>query len=168
MSFSRLALSNSPAYTATTVGLGEFRMGCDAYGLVVSSARGTFRALEAAPVFVGNEDTDKALELSTCDRYLIVGGAFATYVLDLEDTSISLFKVTIRKRIRSENPYEDFSVWSEENPIYQKHNLHLNGKSGRHYFLQFPFVRDEDFNASFDIYHALRVRQILEARKAGC
>lgn len=139
-------------------------MGCTAYGLLVRTSQGEFRAMETTPVLVGCDDLSQALELSTCGRYLIVHGSFSTYVLHLEEISISLFKSVIRERIHA--PHEDFTIWSEENPIYGRDSFHLDGTTGKHYFLQFPFVRDKEFNKVFGNYHSLRVKQILEARKA--
>ena len=150
-------------YIATKINLGEFRMGCVAYGLHIKTTLGEFKALEAQLVLVEG-DPNQSIEFSKCNRYLIVSGLFAVYVLDLEETAISLIKGTIRERIADAN--EDFTVWSEETPIYGRDNFHLDGASGKHYFLQFPFVPDYKFTEVFKGFHELRVKQILQARTA--
>lgn len=154
---------SATSYAITTLSLGEIRMGCTAYGINIKAVNGEFKSLEAAPILVGSDDWKNIVEASTCCRYLVIHGQFCIYILDLEEISVSLYRATIRGRIGEWD--EGVTVWSEETPICGSNTFHLNGVSGKHYYLQFPFVRDSEFSNFFDSYHALRMQQIIQARK---
>ena len=131
--------------------LGEIRMGMDAYGITLKKNDRIMKALANEQVF---DSPKPSVELATESRsntdYLILHGLFATYVVDLAEWKLSLFRATIRGQ----------TFWTEENPIYGRNEKHLNGQSGRHYFVQFPFVSDNDFLKVWQQYHEKRVRQI--------
>jgi hypothetical protein len=86
---------------------------------------------------------------------LILESNFATYVIDLEELTISLFHATIRG--------ED-GIWCEETPVLGMASRHVTGKSGKHYYIQFPFVADSDFNIVWADYYRRRLTQIRELK----
>lgn len=130
--------------------LGEIRMGCDACGVLIKTNFGDFDVFKDVPVLIGSTDHSKYIEQSSCKRYLLLKGEFGTYILDIKDQSISVYKTTIRG---SNNE------WSEEQAIFGKDKTHINGFS-RHYYLQFPFVRQKSFYDTLGKYEALRKQQI--------
>lgn len=130
--------------------LGEIRMGCDAYGVTLKTSFGDFDVFKNIPILIGHTDHSKCIEQSKCNRYLLLSGEFGTYVLDIKDQSISVYKTTIR----GEN-----NEWSEEQAIFGKDKTHINGFS-RHYYLQFPFVRQASFYEVLGKYEVLRKEQI--------
>ena len=136
--------------------LGEIRMGCDAYGIVIKTNSGNFDIFKKTPIMIGHTDHSRCIEESKCNDYLLVKGEFGTYILDIKNQSISVYKATIRT-FNNE--------WSEEQAIYGKERTHINGFD-RHYYLQFPFVKKELFPEVFAKYEALRARQIEEAVNA--
>lgn len=135
--------------------LGEFRMDTVAYGVIVECEAGRFDALIHTKVYVatgGNKpkiDSDE----STDGRYLILIGYFDTFVLDLEEFELSLFRTTVRSRD---------GIWSEETPILGSSTRHINAKSNDHYYIQFPFVPDEEFSEVWEEYSKRRIIQIRE------
>lgn len=136
--------------------LGEFRMGCEAYGITINTNFGDIETFKDVPIMIGQTDYSRVIEQSSCKRYLLIIGAFATYILDIKEQTISVYRATVRG-VNNE--------WCEENPIYGKETHHVNGLS-RHYYLQFPFVKKEHFHQVFGAYTALRKRQIEEATAA--
>ncbi len=130
--------------------LGEIRMGCDAYGLVIKTSFGDFDVFKDIPVLVGHTDHSKCVVQSDCRRYLLVNGGFGTYMLDIKGQSISIYKATIRG---SNNE------WSEEQAIYGKDKTYIKGFS-RTYYLQFPFVKQHQFSDVLFKYESLRKEQI--------
>lgn len=132
--------------------LGEFRMGCDSYGLTITTNFGVIETFSDIQILIGQSDYSKIVEQSACKRYLLIKGAFATYIVDIKDQSISVYRATVRG-IDDE--------WSEENAIYGKETHHIRGFS-RHYHLQFPFVRKDNFHQVFCEYESLRRRQMQE------
>jgi len=133
--------------------LGEFRMGCDAYGIAIRTNFGELDVFRNIPIMIGQTDHTKVIEQSSCNDYLLIRGAFATFMINIKDQTISVFRATARG-LNNE--------WSDENPIYGKNTHHIRGFS-RHYHLQFPFVKKDHFHQVFDDYKALRARQIQEA-----
>lgn len=131
-------------------------MGCDAYGVIIKTNFGDFYIFRDAPILIGHTDYSKCIEQSTCTRYLLLRGAFGTYILDIKDQSISVYKATIRG---SNNE------WSEEQAIFGKDKNHINGFS-RNYYLQFPFVQQQLFHEIFGKYETLRIQQINSAVNA--
>jgi hypothetical protein len=136
--------------------LGEIRMGCDAYGITIKTNFGDFDVFKDVPILIGHTDHSRCIEQSNCKRYLLLMGEFGTYILDIKDQSISIYKTTIRG---SNNE------WSEEQAIFGKDKTHINGFS-LHYYLQFPFVRQKIFYEILGKYEALRKEQIEAAVNA--
>jgi hypothetical protein len=128
-------------------------MGVCGHGLSVICRNGRFSALRDVIVFASSDPDSPpvATDLSTDDRYLVVNGEFATYVFDLDEMKISLYRATV---------HGDEGVWCEENPIQGKEVAHFNTQSGRHYYIQFPFVGDAEFNNVWSQYLAKRLVQI--------
>jgi hypothetical protein len=137
--------------------LGEIRMGCEAWGLSVDGGGWGFSALCAHPVLVGSADWEERTHQSLCGKFLVVEGAFFTFVLSLEDQTLSLYKATVR---------DNNGTWCEETPIYREDTRHLDGQNGKHYYIQFPFFPDEKFWEEFRAYEKLRLAQIEHARHA--
>lgn len=133
--------------------LGEIRMGCDAYGVLIKTNFGEIDVFQDTPILVGQTDPAKVIEQSSCNRYVLIKGAFATYMVDIKDQSISVYRATVR------GPNNE---WCDENPVYGAESHHVKGFS-RHYHLQFPFVHNDRFHQVFDEYEALRCRQIAAA-----
>lgn len=136
--------------------LGEIRMGCDAYGVVIATNFGVFDIFKETPVLIGSKDHSKCITQSDCNRYLLLKGSFGTYILDIKDQSISIYKTTI---------CGETNEWSEEQAIFGKDKIHINGFS-QHYYLQFPFVRQTQFNEVLARYKSLRKEQIEAAVNA--
>lgn len=137
--------------------LGEIHMGSEAWGLSIAGKQSTFTALSNHPVLVGSANwTDRVMH-SRCGDYLIVEGAFFTFVLSLGHQTLSLYKATLR---------DDTGTWCEETPIFGEETQHLNGANGKHYYVQFPFIPDEEFWPVFRTYEQLRLAQIAHLRRA--
>ncbi|WP_415891177.1 hypothetical protein ACMXYV_07600 [Neptuniibacter sp. SY11_33] len=136
--------------------LGEIRMGCDAYGVVIKTNFGVFDIFRDTPVLIGSTDHSKCITQSKCKRYLLMNGSFGTYILDIKDQSISIYKTTIRGATNE---------WCEEQAIFGKDKSHIKGFS-QHYYLQFPFVRQAQFNEVLAKYESLRQKQIEAAVNA--
>ena len=130
--------------------LGEVRMGCDAYGVIIETSFGRFDIFKEVPILIGHEDYTKHIEQSACHRYLLLRGEFGIYILDIKDQSISVYQTTIRG-VTNE--------WSKEQAIFGQKKSHINGFS-RAYYLQFPFVRQSAFYEVLGKYEALRKQQI--------
>ena len=130
--------------------LGEIRMGCDAYGIIIKTNFGDFDIFKDIPILIGNTDHSKYIEQSKCKRYLLPRSDFGTYILDIKDQSISIYKITMR------GPNNE---WIEEQAIFGKDKNHIGGFS-RHYYLQYPFVRKESFHETLKKYETLRKVQI--------
>lgn len=136
--------------------LGEIRMGCDAYGVVIKTNFGCFDIFKDTPVLIGHTDHSKCITQSECKRYLLVKGSFGTYILDIKEQSISIYKTTIRGKNNE---------WSEEQAIFGKDKTHIKGFD-QTYYLQFPFVRQAQFNEVFSKFECLRKQQIEAAVNA--
>ena len=94
--------------------LGEVRMGCDAYGVIIETSFGCFDIFKEVPILIGHEDYTKHIEQSACHRYLSLRGEFGIYILDIKDQSISVYQTTIRG-ITNE--------WSKEQAIFGQEKL---------------------------------------------
>ena len=129
--------------------LGEIRMGCDAYGIIIKTDYGTIDIFKDEHILVGHTDYSKCIEHSKCKKYLLVKGDFATYIIDIKKQSIALYKITIH----------DENIWSEERAIFGKEKKHINGFLG-HYYLQFPFIKKDNFLKTVNQYKILRKQQI--------
>jgi len=138
------------------VPLGEIRMGCDAYGLIINTNFGNFEQFAKTPILVGTDDYSNCIQHSSCRKYILIRGEFHVYILNLIDQTISVYKATIRG---------ESGVWSEEQAIYGKEKYHINSFS-RHYYLQFPFVHKQQFYSVLAKYEALRKEQINVALNA--
>ena len=136
--------------------LGEIRMGCEAYGIVIKTKKGIFDTFSNIPVLVGTEDYSECLEQSSCMQYVLLYGAFGTYILDIENQAVSAYKTTVRT-LKGE--------WSEEQAIFGSEKKHINGFS-RHIYLQFPFVSKNEFLTVLKKYESFREQQIEEAVNA--
>lgn len=86
----------------------------------------------------------------------MVKGSFGTYILDIKEQSISIYRTTIRGKNNE---------WSEEQAIFGKDKTHIKGFS-QTYYLQFPFVRQSQFNEVFSKFESLRKQQIETAVNA--
>ena len=143
-------------YKVEINGLGEIRMGAEAFGLKVITETGEFNSLWDEPVLVGDDDYSKVIEKSNDGNALCINGQFATYILNLKENTISLYKVTVRG---SNNE------WSEETPIFGPDKTHISGFK-KHYYIQFPFVKDIELHTYVSKYVQLRQTQIEEAVNA--
>ena len=141
-------------YTITN--LGEFRMGAEGHGLILYINGHSYDALADSIVFcnVNQQEAGKFIDYSCDDNYLIIKGFFDTYIIDLKNATISLFRITLR----------DIGMWCEESPIYGNIQTHINGKNGKHYFIQFPFIPFASFNKIKEQYIVLRIHQINEMK----
>ncbi len=143
-------------YKVDLNGLGEIRMGAEAFGLRVTTEVGEFNCLWDEPVLVGDDDYSKVIEKSNDGYTLCINGQFATYILNLKENTIALYKVTVRGKNNE---------WSEETPIFGSEKTHLSGFK-KHYYIQFPFVKDNELNEYVSKYVQLRQAQIEEAVNA--
>lgn len=148
-------------YQIAAVPLGEFRMGVDGFGASITMNGKPISCLMKEIVFAKPRNATSSnwhedfIELSADARFLIIHGQFATFVIDIGHGTLSLFKDTIRS---------SDGIWSEEISILGKDTCHVSG-TRRHYYLQFPFLRESDFVACRGVYHELRLRQIREAKE---
>jgi hypothetical protein len=136
--------------------LGEIRMGCDAYGVVINTNFGCFDIFADVPVLIGHTETSRCITQSSCKRYILIEGEFGTYFLDIKDQTISIYKTTIRGVS---------NTWSEEQAIYGCEQIHIKGFS-KTYYLQFPFVKQSEFNLVKKKFESMRKQQIREAVNA--
>jgi len=134
----------------------EVAMGCESYGIRIKTKNGDFDNFSNLPVIVGHDDPARCTEESSCGKYYRVSGAFTTWILDLQNQSICVYKTTIRTP-----EYE----WSEEQAIYGKDRLHISTFT-RHYYLQFPFVGKTEFEEFYNKYVSMRIKQITQAANA--
>jgi hypothetical protein len=140
--------------------LGEFRMGAYGHGISVACPKGRFMALWNT-IVLGTSDTDPPkvpTDLSADSRFLVIAGDFASYVLDLEAMAISLHRATVR---------DSEGIWCEETPISGQNVVHFNGQSGKHYYVQFPFIAESKFNEFWAVYEKRRLGQIRELREGA-
>lgn len=143
-------------YVLNVNSLGEIRMGADAYGISIDCEGKAIKCLWETPVIVTAGDPTIDSEESSDGNYLIVKGAFATYLFDLTEMTISMFKATIRGRD---------GIWTEENPILGTEVRHFNGTSGKHYYVQYPFLGDFEFNRVWKRYEEKRLEQLHQLRR---
>ena len=136
--------------------LGEIRMGCDSYGVIIKTSFGDFEIFKDTPVLIGHTDHSKCITQSDCKRYLLINGSFGTYILDIKDQSISIYKTTVRGASNE---------WSEGQAIFGRDKTHISGFS-QTYYLQFPFVKQSQFNEVLSKYESLRKDQIEAAVNA--
>jgi len=136
--------------------LGEITMGCEAYGATIKTNYGNFDFLSQVPVAVGKENVKDRIEASACGHYLKIEGEFSTWVLDIKNQSISIYRTTIKTKNNE---------WSEEQVIYGSERTHINGFK-KHIYLQFPFVGKARFEEKRKDYESLREKQIREAASA--
>ena len=139
--------------------LGEFRMGCEGHGIVFVIDGTRYDALAKQIVFcnVTRESVSEYLCYSRDRRYLIAKGIFDTYVIDLSERLISLYKVTVR----------DSEIWSEETAVWGAKRTHVSGEDGNHYYIQFPFVPFSDFMSLRQNYTFKRIAQLRDQTNAG-
>ncbi len=137
--------------------LGEFRMGAEGFGISFIFDDKIYDFLSDLVVFcnVTNESVTKHLTYSIDNKYLIVKGIFDTYVIDVYEREISLYKVTIRTN----------QIWSEETAVWGSQVRHINGGDGSHYYIQFPFVPFNCFNRKREEFETLRIKQLNELVK---
>ncbi|MFZ3320755.1 MAG: hypothetical protein WA190_00175 [Usitatibacter sp.] len=141
--------------------LGEFHMGAVGHGISVTCPKGRFMALWSTIVLVTSDNFDPPkvpTDLSTDSRFLVIAGEFASYVLDLEAVAISLYRATVR---------DSEGIWCDETPISGNDVVHFNGKSGKHYYVQFPFIGEPKFNEYWAAYEKRRLGQIRELREGA-
>jgi len=124
--------------------LGEIRMGCDGYGVVIKSNFGNIDIFKTVPILIGHSDHSKCIEHSSCKKYLLLKGEFGTYILNIKEQSISIYKITVRG-LNNE--------WSEEQAIFGSEKKHINSFSS-HYYLQFPFIHQKSFHDVVEKYES--------------
>jgi hypothetical protein len=134
----------------------EIAMGCESYGIRIETNFGVFENFANLPVVVGHGDYERCTELSSCSRYYRIKGAFTTWILDIQNQSISVYETTIRT---------EGNEWSEEQAIFGQQRHHISG-FGRHYYLQFPFVGKNEFDNVYQDFTTFRIKQIGEATRA--
>jgi hypothetical protein len=148
-----------------TVPIGEIRMGCEAFGIIIKTAYGDFDIFKDMPILVGDENYRNCIEVSACNKYIKLRGEFGVYILNTQDQSVSIYKATIRANVIDTRDFDEGIEWSEEQAIYGKFKTHINSFSS-HLYLQFPFVKKEHFHSVLKNYETLRVKQIKEAVNA--
>ena len=139
--------------------IGEFRMGAWAFGVTIFSGSTVISCLENIHVFSGSMESPDISELVDEDpeqNTIVLIGTFSSFVIDLNNAKLSLFKHTIR---------DSSGIWCEETPIYKDKQVHVSSKFGKHYYVQFPFYNQEQFNAKVQSYEQLRLTQIKEMKK---
>ncbi|MCZ4371292.1 hypothetical protein O4H50_05765 [Vibrio diazotrophicus] len=137
------------------VPLGEIRMGCEGYGLIIYTVHGVIDVFKDEIISVNSQDSERVVMLSKCGEFLMVNGEFGQYIVNIREQRISVYRITIRSN----------SIWSEEIAVFGKEKTHINGFS-RHYYLQFPFIIQQDFQKTLSRYKSLRERQLLEMESA--
>jgi len=60
--------------------LGEIRMGCDAYGVIIETNFGDFDIFKDVPIIIWGTDYSRHIEQSKCKRYLLLMSDFGTYI----------------------------------------------------------------------------------------
>ena len=145
-------------YSISLECLGEFRMGVNGYGITIRYKDKQLDFLSDKIVFAHSDEPDigSFIEEIKNEPILVIDGAFSTFFVNLETAEASLFKHTVRT---------SDGAWSEECPIYGNETYHFNGKSGRHYYVQFPFVPCSRFKQTIEEFEELRIKQISEAKK---
>ena len=133
--------------------MGEIRTGCEAFGITISTNFGVIDVFADSHVLVGHTDRSKCIEQSNCSRYLLLRTAFDTFIIDIKDQAISVYKTTI---------WGKGNEWTEEQAIYGNEKTHVSGFS-RNYYLQFPFVRKAHFKQTFNNFKQMRIEQIATA-----
>jgi len=139
--------------------IGEFRMGAWAFGATIFSGSTVISCLENIHVFSGSMELPDISELIDEDpeqNTIVLIGTFSSFVIDLNKAKLSLFKHTIR---------DSSGIWCEETPIYKDKQAHVSSKFGKHYYIQFPFYNQDQFNAKVQAYEQLRLAQIKEMKK---
>ena len=152
-------MSSADKFKIATNCLGEFAMGVNGFGISITSPKAVFSALWETIVIASSaaDSPDISTDLSQDGRFLVVVGLFATYVFDLDIQQISLYRATVRNA---------HGIWCEETPIQGGEVLHFNGISTKHYYVQFPFASDVQFNKVWHLYEQRRLEQIGELKGA--
>jgi hypothetical protein len=148
-----------------TIPIGEIRMGCEAFGLIIKTAYGDFEIFKDMPILVGSENYQDRIEISSCNKYIKILGSFGVYILDVHDQSVSIYKTTIRANVIDTRGFGEGSEWSEEQAIYGAVKTHIDSFKS-HFYLQFPFIKKEHFQSTLESYETLRIKQIKEAVNA--
>lgn len=140
-----------------TVNHGEFRMCAEAIGLEILINDKWIKCLSDDLVFVNVDDksVDSHVEYSDDEKYMIIHGKFDTFILDTEDEKISLYRITVR----------EVPIWSEEIAIMGDSQRHFDSCSGKHYYIQFPFVSYDDFSSIRNSYVTERIKQIIKMKE---
>ncbi|WP_415753803.1 hypothetical protein [Pseudomonas leptonychotis] len=148
-----------------TIPIGEVRMGCEAFGLIIKTAYGDFEIFKDMPILVGSENYQDRIEISSCNKYIKVLGSLGVYILNVQDQSVSIYKTTIHANVIDTRDFGEGTEWSEEQAIYGKVKTHINSFKN-HFYLQFPFVKKEHFHSTLVNYEKLRIKQIKDAVNA--
>jgi len=140
-------------------GLGEFRMGAEGFGITLIFDDQRCDILSKTIVFCNvTQETVKGYFVYSADRkHVIIKGIFDTYVINVPNREIALFRITVH----------DSDVWSDESAIWGSNRRHVSGADGSHYYVQFPFVPFESFEAFRHKYETMRRQQISELTKLG-
>jgi hypothetical protein len=134
-------------------------MGAEGYGVIINTEKARIDCLAEQIVFVNpigypdKTDLNSLFDRSRDERFLIVEGAFETFIVDLKLSSVTMFRETIRAR----------DIWCDENPIWGDDHVHIDGLK-RHYFVQFPFFSNGKFIERRQEYRNMRLGQIEEAK----
>jgi hypothetical protein len=137
----------------TIIPLGEIRMGSEAFGLSISLDGKEYDVLTKANVFLSLNEKQIAEKIIECRDgiHTVIEGYFATYVINENKKQMSLYRATVRSQD---------GIWCEETPIFGNEIEHIDGKNGKHYYIQFPFVEIAHFNTKWSEYEAIRIQQI--------
>lgn len=143
-------------YTITD--LGEIRMGCPSFGLLLEDNEEVYQTFSEEAIFITQDKGSIITKIceSTDGLYLIIKGDFFTYIINKAEKTVSVYKATIRS---------ESGIWSEETPIAGSETYHLNGTDGRHYYLQFPFIHLKNFKRNWQNYNHIRIDQINSNKK---
>ena len=154
----------SPSICSMTItSIGEFRMGCPAFGVVLERDGRSFEMLAKTMVtMTGGEQPTIGFHESDDDRYLLLHGIWATYVVDLDEFTMSVYDVQINER----QPDDTF-IWSKECAIFGSSTRKITAKDNKFFFVQFPFCSPgDDFEGVLRRFTDMRVEQI-KAMKRG-
>lgn len=135
--------------------LGEFRMGTNGFGITIINKDVTINVFDKEIIFASAEkkiNIENYIDYSNDSKYLIIEGAFFTYIIDLIDNTISIYQCTIK---------DANGAWSEEIPIMGNNKTHINTKK-RHYYIQYPFFTQSEFTNKWNYYKWKRLEQINE------
>ncbi|MEM9417670.1 MAG: hypothetical protein AAGA25_01275 [Planctomycetota bacterium] len=149
-------------YEIQIVNNGEYRMGSFIFGVIVKSQSGWIKTLSGTMVaMTGGEDPNLRLQESDDDRYLLIEGIWATYVIDLQESTVSIYDIQINHHRVSGVGADKHNIWTKECAILGADSRRITAKDKKFYFVQFPFCGpDDDFHGLVKKYEQMRIEQI--------